>query len=64
MKFYILKKNRIPAYIIGVAADLLGASFKFRGFENVDLKKGGVVVINHQSAPDIARNILITYFKK
>lgn len=35
-------------------AELFGVSFELRGLENVNSNKGGVIVINHQSAPDFA----------
>jgi lysophosphatidate acyltransferase len=43
----------IPAFCIVKVGELIGASFEVRGLENVKRDKGGVVLINHQSAIDL-----------
>lgn len=32
---------------------LLGVTYEIRGLENINKKKGGVTVLNHQSALDL-----------
>lgn len=43
----------IPAWCIVKVGELLGVSFEVQGIENVNRDKGGVVLINHQSAIDL-----------
>jgi lysophosphatidate acyltransferase len=45
--------TRIPAWCIVKFGHLLGASYDIQGLENIDRSKGGVVLINHQSAIDL-----------
>jgi len=43
----------LPAYGCVKLGKLLGIDFELRGLENIDRSKGGVVLINHQSALDL-----------
>uniref|UniRef100_U5ETZ2 1-acyl-sn-glycerol-3-phosphate acyltransferase n=1 Tax=Corethrella appendiculata TaxID=1370023 RepID=U5ETZ2_9DIPT len=42
-----------PAYGCRKMAHLLGLTYELRGLENVDRQKGGIILLNHQSALDL-----------
>lgn len=42
-----------PAWCIVKVGELLGVKFEVQGLENINRDKGGVVLINHQSAIDL-----------
>lgn len=41
---------------------MLGITYEIRGLENIDTKRGGVTILNHQSGLDlICKNLLINF---
>lgn len=42
-----------PAWCIIQVGKVLGVEFELQGIENIDREKGGIVLINHQSALDL-----------
>lgn len=42
---------------------MLGVTYEFRGLENIDTKKGGVTILNHQSGLDLICKNFIDYFR-
>lgn len=42
---------------------MLGITYEFRGLENIDTKKGGVTILNHQSGLDLICKNFIDYFQ-
>lgn len=54
---------RIPAWCIVKIGQLIGASFEMKGLENINVKAGAVVVINHQSAIDLIGELSLSILK-
>lgn len=52
-KMIVVSLFSIPAWCIVKVGQLIGASFEIQGLENVNIKSGGVVLINHQSGIDL-----------
>lgn len=59
----ILLFLRLPAYLTVFMGWMLGITYEFRGLENIDTKKGGVTILNHQSGLDLICKHFIDYFQ-
>lgn len=57
-----MKTHRIAAYITSFIGYTLGVTHEIEGLENVDQKKGGVIVINHQCGLDFICNLTKYFF--
>lgn len=53
---------RIPAWCIIQVGKVLGVKFELEGLEHVDKNKGGIVIINHQTALDLIGEFTVTVY--
>lgn len=52
-KLNLIPFSSFPAWACVQFGKLLGVTFEVRGLENINRKKGAVVLINHQSGIDL-----------